>query len=143
MTVKAQLVEDMKAALRVHDADRLGAIRYGLSEIKRVEIDAGELSDPAAQKVLATLIKQAQESIEQYRAGGRVDLVTAEEAKVKVWQSYLPAQLSDAELESIVQQVMADSPTKEFGKLMQQVMTKVAGRAPGQKVSELLKQALA
>lgn len=143
MSVKTRLIEDMKTAMKAHDAERLGAVRYGLSEIKRVEIDAGELSDPDAQKVLATLIKQSQESIEQYRAGSREDLATAEEAKIKVWQSYLPTQLSETELDSLVQQVVSNSPTKEFGKLMQEIMAKVAGRAPGQKVSELLKQALA
>jgi len=128
--------------MKAHDVDRLGAIRYGLSEIKRIEIDEGELPDEEAQKVLGRLIKQADESIEQYKIGQRDDLVKSEEFKIAVWRNYLPKPLSEAELKEIVQGVVRELEQPNFGQVMPLVMKKVAGRASGQQVANLVKSSL-
>jgi len=142
MSLKAQLIEDMKIALKAHEAEKLSAVRYALSEIKRVEIDAGELDDVEAQKVLSKLIKQAQESIEQYQIGKRADLVTSEEFKIAVWQNYLPEPLSDEQLEQMVLETIKTQVSANFASVMPLVIKQVAGRAAGQKVAETVKKLL-
>lgn len=142
MTIKQRLAEEMKISLKAGDTAKLGAVRYALSEIKTREIDTGELDDQAAGKILSRLIKQSQESIEQYRKGQRLDLVKTEEFQISVWQSYLPKPLSQTELEAIVNEVVAQIDSKEFGQVMPAVMTKVAGKAPGALVAQLVKSAL-
>lgn len=132
----------MKTSLKAHDADRLGAIRYALSEIKTTEIDAGELDDQAAGKILAKIIKQSQESIEQYQRGNRPDLVQAEQFKISVWQSFLPEPLSQAEIETVIAEVITQVTTREFTQVMPAVMTRLAGKAPGALVASLVKSAL-
>ena len=142
MTIKQRLTEKMKMSLKAHDSNRLGAIRYALSEIKTTEIDAGELDDQAAGKILAKIIKQSQESIEQYQRGNRPDLVQAEHFKISVWQSFLPEPMSQAEIKTAIAEVIAQVAAREFNQVMPAVMTQLAGRAPGALVATLVKDAL-
>ena len=142
MTVKDQLIEDMKAAMRAHESVKLDAIRFLRSEIKNVEIDNGELDDAGVMKVIARQIKQMKDAIADYAKGDRQDLVEAEEAKVAVLEAYLPKQLSDEALSQIVDDVLGANAGANFGAVMGQVMKRVEGQADGGRVSAIIKAKL-
>ncbi len=141
--LKNQLVEDMKTAMRARDVLKLGVIRFVLSEIKNFEIDNGEQDDAGVQKIIAREVKKVKEAMIDFERGGRQDLVTEETAKVAVMESYLPAQMSDAELEAAVNKVMSNlAGEKNFGVIMKAVMAETQGQADGKKVSEMVKKVL-
>lgn len=139
MTRKQQLSEDMKNAMRARDSVTLGAIRFLQAEVRNVEIDHGEQDDAGVEKIVARQIKQMRDSISEYEKGGREDLVAEEQAKIAVLEKYLPQQLSDAELESLVKTVMAENPDAQMGQLIGLVMKQTAGRADGGRVSGMIK----
>ena len=137
---------DMKDAMRAGEKLRLGAIRRARSAIKNAEIEArGPLGDEAAVKVLRGLVKQHRESIEQFQAGGRTDLVEREEQEMSVLEGYLPAQLDAAALEPIVAEVIASegaaSPA-DMGRVMKVVMARVGGTADGKEVRTIAQRLL-
>lgn len=142
----ARLDADMKDAMRAGDKLRLGAIRRARSAIKNAEIEArGPLGEDAAVKVLRGIVKQHKESIEQFRAGGRDDLVQKEESEMSVLEGYLPAQLDAASLEPIVAEVIASegaaSPS-DMGRVMKVVMSRVGGTADGKEVRAIAQRLL-
>lgn len=141
-----RLDADMKDAMRGGDKLRLGAIRRARSAIKNAEIEArGSLSDDASVKVLRGLVKQHRESIEQFRAGGRTDLVEHEEQEMAVLEAYLPAQMDAAALEPLVAEVIASegaSGPADMGKVMKAVMARVGAAADGKMVKEIAQQML-
>lgn len=142
----ARLDSDMKDAMRSGDKLRLGAIRRARSAIKNAEIEArGPLGEDAAVKVLRGIVKQHKESIEQFRAGGRDDLVQKEESEMSVLEGYLPAQLDAASLEPIVAGVIASegaaSPS-DMGRVMKVVMSRVGGTADGKEVRAIAQRLL-
>lgn len=138
MTLKQQLTEDMKTAMKGHDTVSLNAIRFLQAEVRNVEIDHGEQDDAGVQKIIARQIKQMRDAISDYQKGGRTDLVEQEEAKIAVLERYLPKQLTDDELRVIIQQVKADNPSANQGQLIGLVLKQTAGRADGNRVSQLL-----
>ena len=142
MLFTQRLTQDMKAAMKAGDKERLGVIRFLLSTIKNAEIDKGaELTDKEAQKIVVKQIKQINDAIEQFKAGGRDDLVQAEAAKVEILKEYLPKQLSDQELEEVVNQVLAElGEVKNLGQVIGLVMKQVDGRADGARVAQLVRQ---
>lgn len=140
MTLKQQLTEDMKTAMKGHDSVSLNAIRFLQAEIRNVEIDHGEQDDAGVQKIIARQIKQMKDAIGDYQKGGRADLVEQEEAKVAVLARYQPQQLTDDELRSIIEQVKADNPGVNQGQLIGLVLKQAAGRADGSRVSQLLNE---
>jgi hypothetical protein len=145
-SLKTRIAEAMKDALRARDKARLGAIRLIMADIKRVEVD--ERIDPDDTRVLAILdkmVKQRRDSIEQYRNGGRDDLAAQEEAELAVIQEFLPAQLSDEELETLIEAAIADTGAgsmKDMGKVMGVIRPKVQGRADMGAVSQRIKARL-
>ena len=146
MSLKARLTEDMKAAMKGGDKERLGVIRLVNAAIKQREVDERiQLDDAQVLAVLEKMLKQRKDSIEQFRAGGRDDLAAQEEFEAGVIQSYLPAPLSDAEIDAIVAKAIADAGAagaKDMGKVVGLVKPQVAGRADMGKVSALVKQKL-
>jgi uncharacterized protein len=146
-TIRRRLEEDLKSAMRSGDTVSRDAIRYILSAVKNAEIDArgtGSPADPGA--ALRRLGKQLQDSIEQYQAAGRQDLVDRESAQLGVLKRYLPAELSDAELHTLVGEVIAEtgaSSAKDMGRVMPVAMQRAAGRADGRRISAAVKDALA
>lgn len=127
-------------------ADELSALRMLIvaahnKEISIREKGAAELSDEQIIEVVASEIKKRKDSVEAYVAGGRPELADKETTEIKILQKYLPAQLSDDELEKIVQEVVA-SGADNFGKVMGQVMARVKGKAAGARVGELVKKLL-
>ncbi|HEX9140570.1 MAG TPA: GatB/YqeY domain-containing protein, partial [Steroidobacteraceae bacterium] len=133
MSLKARLQEDMKAALRAGAKDRLGTIRMIMAGIKQREVDERiQLDDPQVLAVIDKLVKQRRESIVQFQAGGRADLVAKETGELEVLQAYLPAQLSDAELDALISEAIAQSGAasiKDMGKVMGLIKAKAQGRA--------------
>lgn len=146
MSLKNQLNEAMKDAMRAKDKARLGTIRLALSAVKQQEIDTrAELDDTAVLAVLDKLIKQRRESIRQYTDAGRLDLAEAEQAEVDILQTYMPQPLSEADIQALVveaiQETEADS-IKDMGKVMSWIKPKAQGRADMSQVSAFIKDAL-
>ena len=132
MSLKERITEDMKASMRSGDKERLAGIRLILAAIKQREVDERiQLDDTQVLAVLDKMIKQRRESITQFEAGGRADLVARESAELAVLQGYLPAQLSDAEVEGAIRAAIASTGAttmKDMGKVMAAVKPQVQGR---------------
>jgi uncharacterized protein YqeY len=133
MSLKERITDDMKAAMRSGDKERLGVIRMITSAIKQREVDERiTLDDAQVMSVLEKMIKQRKESVAQFQAGNRQDLADKEAAEITLLQSYLPAQLSDAELDALIGEAVAASGAasiKDMGKVMAIIKTKAQGRA--------------
>jgi hypothetical protein len=133
MSLKAQITEDMKTAMRGGDKDRLAVIRMILAGIKQREVDERiQLDDAQTLSVLEKMVKQRRESIAQFQSGGRDDLVTKETAELAVLTGYLPAALSEAELDALIAEAIGATGAttiKDMGKVMGLVKAKAAGRA--------------
>lgn len=138
MSVKNQLLEDMKQAMRDRDSLKLNTIRFALSELKKAEIDQGELSDEMAQKIIARLVKQFSEPLTEYEQAGRSELVDEEKAKIACLESYLPTQLTDEELLALIGKVREENPDLSQGQLIGAVTKQSGGRADGRRVLALL-----
>ena len=147
MSLKAQISEDMKTAMRAKDSARLGTIRLLLSAMKQREVDERiELSDADVIAVIEKMLKQRRDSIAAYDSADRADLADIEKAEVLVLQSYMPAQLSDEAINQIINQVIADTGAvgaKDMGKVVGLVKPLVAGMADMGKVSGMIKARLA
>ncbi|MEZ5612241.1 MAG: GatB/YqeY domain-containing protein [Rhodocyclaceae bacterium] len=146
MSLKNQITEDMKSAMRAKDAPRLSAIRMLLAAIKQREVDERiELDDGAVLGVVEKLIKQRRDSVSQYEGAGREDLASAERFEIEVLSAYMPAALSDAEVEAAVAAAIVESGAAapaDMGKVMAIVKPRLAGRADMGKVSALVKAGL-
>jgi uncharacterized protein YqeY len=147
MSLKARITDDMKTAMRAKETARLGTIRLLLAAIKQKEVDERvELDDAAVSSIVEKLIKQRKDSISQFQAAGRDDLVAAEQAELAVLQAYLPEQLSAAEVEAAVVAAIAESgasSARDMGKVMGLLKPRLAGRADMGQVSALIKARLA
>jgi len=139
MTIKDQLMEDMKTAMKAHDSVTLDAIRFLRAEIKNFEIDNGDQDDTGVLKLIQRQIKQMKDAIAEYAKGGRQDLVDAETAKMNVLEKYLPQQLSDEALSQIIDDVLGANAGANMGAVIGQVMKRVEGQADGGRVSAMIK----
>jgi hypothetical protein len=144
--LKARLAEDYRAALRSGDKLKVSVIRLLTALIKNREVEKrGPLTDAEVMQAISSSCKQRQDSIEQYRQGGRQDLADKETAELHILQSYLPQPFTAEEMEELVraaiQEAQAASP-KEMGKVMTLLMPKVTGRADGKVVSALVREML-
>jgi len=132
MSLKERVQEDMKTALRAGDKDRLTTVRLILAAIKQREVDERiMLDDTQVLSVLEKMVKQRRESITQFDAGGRADLVAKERAELEIISSYLPAPLGEAELDAMIKTVIAEtgaSSIKDMGKVMGVIKGKAQGR---------------
>ena len=147
MTLKERISHDYNEALKARDERRLSALRLLRTEAKRREVSGQkkELSDAEVMETISTLVKQRRESIRLFGEGGRQDLVEKEEAELQFLLSYLPQALSPTEIEELIDQVVQETQAigpKDHGKVMKTAMAKIAGRADGKAVSEMVKQKL-
>ena len=146
MSLKAQITEDMKAAMRAKDAARLSAIRLLLAAMKQREVDERiELSDADILAIIEKMLKQRRDSVTQYEAGHRQDLADVEKFEIGVLTGYMPQQLTEAEIAAEVAAAVASSGAKamqDMGKVMAVLKPKLAGRADMAKVSSLVKARL-
>lgn len=147
MSLKLRITEDMKAAMRAKEADRLKAIRLLLAAMKQREVDERiELSDADILAIIDKMLKQRRESIAQFEMAGRQDLVAAEQGEVAVLQAYMPQPFSAAEIESLIVEAIATAgakSAKDMGAVMSQLRPRLAGRADMAQVSQLVKARLA
>lgn len=147
MSLQDQLNSDMKDAMRAKDSVRLTTIRQLRSAIKNKEIEIGKaLDDEAVIGVISTQVKQRREAAQMYRDNERLDLAEKEDAEMAVLQSYLPAQLDEAELREIIAAIIAEvgaASPKDMGKVMGPVMAKTRGCADGKLVNQLVRELLA
>ena len=147
MSLKTKITDDMKAAMKAREAERLSAIRLMLAAIKQIEVDERkDLSDPEVISVIERMIKQRRDSIAQFQAAGRKDLVDKETFELGLLSSYLPKQLSDNDIASEITAVLAQTGAQgpsDMGKVMGLLKGKLAGRADMARVSALVKAKLA
>ncbi len=147
MSLKVQLTDDMKTAMKSGDKERLGVIRLINAAIKQREVDERiQLDDTQVLSVLEKMLKQRRDSVSQFQAAGRTDLADKETFEIGVVQSYMPAQLSPADLDAIVVATIAEAGAtgpKDMGKVMGLVRPKVAGKTDMGKLSEIIKGKLA
>jgi uncharacterized protein len=146
VSLKARITEDMKAAMRAKDADRLTTIRMLLAACKQREVDERiELDDAAVIGLVDKLIKQRKDSVAAFEQGGRADLVAKESAEIKVLEAYLPQRLSADEVAAAVAAIVATlgaSGPGDMGKVMGAAKAQLAGKADMASVSAAVKQAL-
>ena len=146
MTLKERITEDMKAAMRASEKERLSTIRMVQAAIKQREVDERiVLDDAQVIAVLEKMVKQRRESIVAFEQGGRADLADKEKAEIALLQVYLPAQLSEAEVDALIKESITAtgaSSMKDMGKVMAAVKAKAAGQADMGAVSARIKAAL-
>jgi uncharacterized protein YqeY len=146
MSLKEQLTADMKEAMKSHDKDRLAVIRMVRGAIRQQEIDGQkDLSDEDVIAVMSKEIKMRKDSIEEFKKGGREDLIAKTQAEIDVLMPYMPAQLSEDEVRELVKAAVAETGAatpKDMGKVMGVLMPKVKGRADGKLVNTLVRSML-
>ncbi len=147
MSLKDRIADDMKAAMRARQAQRLGAIRLLQAAIKQREVDERiELDDAQVTAIVEKQIKQRRDSIEQFQRAGREDLVASETAELEVLAGYLPAQADASEIAAVIEAAVADcqaSGPADMGKVMARAKAKLAGRADMGTVSARIRERLA
>ena len=146
MGLEERLVEEMKQAMKSNDKLRLSTIRMVRTALKNKEIELRmKLSDDDIFKVIHGMVKKGEESIDQFQAGGRMDLVEKERKESEILKSFLPEPLSREEMLKIIDETIKDtqaSSLKDLGKVMKSVMPKLGGKADGKLVNELVKERL-
>jgi uncharacterized protein YqeY len=147
MSLKDQITEDMKTAMRAKDSERLGTIRLLLAALKQKEVDERvELDDAMVVAIVDKLVKQRKDSVAAFTQGGRTDLADKEAAEIKVLEVYLPQRMSAEEITAGVKAIVAELGAKgpgDMGKVMGAVKTRLAGKADMGLVSAAVKSALA
>ena len=147
MSLKTKITEDMKSAMKAGEKDRLKAVRLILADINRVEVDSRqELDDAGIIAVLEKAVKQRRDSIEQFDKGGRADLSAIEQDELTVIQTYLPEQLSEHDLNELVDRVIASTGAesiRDMGKVMGAIKSEAAGKADMGAVGAMVKARLA
>jgi uncharacterized protein YqeY len=143
MSLLERLTDDMKTAMKAGDKDTLGVVRRAIAAMQNARIEKREdLDEQEEIKVIRSIAKQHKESIEQFRAAGREDLATKEEAELEILSTYLPAEMDQAQLEALVDAAIAEtgaSSMKDMGSVIKIVMAKAQGQAEGGAVSALVK----
>ncbi|SFT80991.1 hypothetical protein SAMN02910356_02213 [Selenomonas sp. GACV-9] len=146
MSLKEQLTNDMKEAMKSHDKDRLAVIRMVRGAIRQQEIDGQkELGDEDVIAVMSKEIKMRKDSIEEFKKGGREDLIAKTQAEIDVLMPYMPAQLSEDKVRELVKAAVAETGAttpKDMGKVMGVLMPKVKGRADGKMVNTIVRSML-
>jgi uncharacterized protein YqeY len=146
MTLKEQITEDMKTAMRAKDSERLGTIRLLLAALKQKEVDERiELDDAMVVAIVDKMVKQRKDSIAAFTTGGRIDLADKEASEIKVLEVYLPQRMSADEVATEVKAIVAELGAKgpgDMGKVMGAVKTRLAGKADMGQVSAAVKAAL-
>lgn len=146
MALMEKIMQDMKEAMKSKEKERLSTIRMLISEIKKRQIDSGkEFDDNDILGVIKSMVKSREDSVKAYREGGREDLAEKEEREVEVLKAYLPKQLSEEEVEKIVEEAIKESgaqTVRDMGKVMKIVMGKYGSQVDGKIVNKIVKEKL-
>jgi uncharacterized protein YqeY len=146
MSLEERLIEEMKGAMKSGDKLRLSTIRMIRSALKNKEIEIRKtLEDEDVVKVIQTMVRKGEESVEQFQTGGRTDLVEKEKKEIEILKSFLPQPLSQDQILKIIDQSIQEtqaSSLKDIGKVMKSVMPKIGGKADGKLINQLVKERL-
>jgi uncharacterized protein len=146
MSLEARLVQEMKEAMKSNDKLRLSTIRMIRSTVKNKEIELRKpLDDGEIQKAIQGMVRKGEESVEQFKLGGRMDLVEKESKEIEILKSFLPQALTREEILKIIDETIEETQStslKDIGKLMKSVMPKLQGKADGKLVNQLVKERL-
>jgi len=146
MSLEERLVEEMKQAMKANDKTRLSTIRMIRTAVKNKEIDLrNKLDDDEILRVIQGMVRKSEESVEQFKAGGRMDLVEKETKEIEILRSYLPQALSQEDVIRIIDESIQEtqaSSLKDLGKVMKSVMPKLTGKADGKLINQLVKERL-
>jgi uncharacterized protein YqeY len=146
MSLEERLIEEMKGAMKSSDKLRLSTIRMIRSALKNKEIEVRKkLEDEDVMKVIQAMVRKGEESVEQFQAGGRTDLVEKEKKEIEILKSFLPQPLSQDQILRIIDQSIQEtqaSSLKDIGKVMKSVMPKIGGKADGKLINQLVKERL-
>ncbi len=146
MSLEERLVEEMKGAMKSNEKLRLSTIRMIRSTIKNKEIELRKpLDDEEIQKVIQGMVRKGEESVEQFKLGGRTDLVEKESKEIEILKSFLPQSLTHEEILKIIDQTIEETQStslKDLGKVMKSVMPKLQGKADGRLVNQIVKERL-
>ena len=146
MGLEERLVDEMKQAMKTHDKLRLSTIRMARTAVKNKEIEQREkLDDDTIIRVIQGMVKRGEESIEQFKLGGRMDLVEKETQEIEILKSYLPKPLDQEEIVKIIEQAIEETQAlslKDLGKVMKSVMPRLGGKAEGTLINRLVKERL-
>ncbi len=146
MSLEERLLDEMKQAMKTSDKLRLSTIRMIRTAVKNKEIEQRQkLDDDSIVRVIQGMVRKGEESIEQFKLGGRMDLVEKETKEIEILKSYLPKPLSQEEILKIIDQTIEEtkaSSLKDLGKVMKSVMPKLGGRAEGAVINQLVKERL-
>jgi len=146
MSLEERLLEEMKQAMKSNDKLRLSTIRMIRSSMKNKEIELRKkLEDEDVVKVIQVMVRKGEESVEQFQAGKRVDLVEKETKEIEILKSFLPQPLSQEEILKIIDQSVQETQAaslKDIGKVMKSVMPKIGGKADGKLINQLVKERL-
>lgn len=142
--IRQDVMNQMIQAMKARETDKLAVLRFLVSEIKNVEIDAKhELNDDEVIGLFRKEVKRRKEAIEQYKAGGRMDIADKEVAELAIIETFLPIQMGREAVEKIVTEIMSQNPGNDFGQVMRLCMAATKGQADGKLVSELVRAKLA
>ena len=146
MSLSQKITDDLKQAIKAKDASRMSCLRMLKSALKNKQVEKGdELEDQEIQNVISSLIRKGQEAAKEFRAGDRPDLASKEEEEIKIFYGYLPEQLTPADIEKNLKEVISElsaTGPKDLGKVMKAAMTRMAGKAQGKEVNEIARRLL-
>jgi hypothetical protein len=142
MPIKQTLTDQMKTAMKAGDQARLTTLRLLLSDIRNFEIDNGEQDDAGVQVIVGRMIKQWRDALNDYKNGGREDLVQEAHDRIKILQEFMPEQASAEEIKQVIQEIIDTTPTPSLGPITGQVMKRFAGKTDGDTVSQLVREML-
>lgn len=146
MTLEEQINEDLKRSMKAKDESRVSCLRFLKSNLKNKQVEKRDtLQDDEIYAVISSLVRRSMESVKEFRQGGREDLAAKEEREIEILQGFLPKQLSPEEVEGIIRETISElsaDGSKDFGKVMKAAMGRVAGRAQGKEVTEIVKKLL-
>ncbi|KUK79605.1 MAG: GatB/Yqey domain-containing protein [Microgenomates bacterium 39_7] len=142
MSLKKQLIEDMKQAMRNKDALKLDVIRLLRAQIQNVEINEGELTNEQIEQLVSRAVKQWQDAIQDYKRGDRQDLVEEAQQKIDILQEYLPQQLTDEQLLGLIKKVKQETGLDKIGPIIGKVKQQVGNQADGSRIAKLVSQVM-
>jgi uncharacterized protein YqeY len=146
MPIEEKITNDLKTAMKARDEIRVSCLRMLKTSIKNKQVEKGEkLKDEDIEAIISSTIRKGQEAVQEFLKGSREDLAAKEEAEIKILYSYLPEQLTSAEIEKTLKEIISElsiSSPKDLGKVMKAAMARMAGKAQGKEVNEIARRLL-
>jgi hypothetical protein len=146
MSISQKIIEDLKGAMKAKDTSRVSCLRMLKTALKNKQVEKGrDLEDQEVQGVISSMIRKGQEAAKEFRGGNRPDLAAKEEDEIKIFYEYLPEQLTPADIEKTLKEIISESSAtglKDLGKVMKAAMDQMAGKAQGKEVNEIARKLL-